>query len=67
MKTTTVRVDPEKLHPNPVHRWLAVKKHLLDSGIPVVGSIAIEGVESGTLSISAPDLATGEVTYSWND
>ena len=61
----TVRLDPQALHPNPVHRFLALVKRLRDEGIPAYGSISLEGVESGTLSITAPDLATGEVTYSW--
>jgi hypothetical protein len=61
----SVLVDPEALHVNPVLRFMALKKLLADEGIPVYGSIAVEGVTSGTLSIGAPDLLTGEVLYSW--
>jgi hypothetical protein len=53
------------VHENPVHRFLYVKDRLDRAGIPVVGSISVEGVESGTLSITAPDILTGEVTYTW--
>lgn len=63
MKTLTL--DPMTLHANPVHRFLALVKRLRDEGIPAVGSIALEGVDSGTLSITAPDILTGEVTYFW--
>ena len=63
----SVTLDPASLHANPVHRFLALVKRLREAGIPAVGSIALEGVESGTLSITAPDLLTGEVTYSWTD
>ncbi|MEO6364028.1 MAG: hypothetical protein ABIO71_12420 [Caldimonas sp.] len=65
MKTLTL--DPMALAINPVHRFLALLRRLRDEGIPAFGSIALEGVTSGTLSITAPDLLTGEVTYSWTD
>ncbi len=61
----SVRVDPAALHPNPVHKFLALKKRLRDEGIPVYGSIALEGMESGALTIVSPDLCTGEVEYRW--
>jgi hypothetical protein len=61
----TVTLDPQALHANPVHRFLALKKVLRDEGIPAFGAIALEGVESGVISITAPDILTGEVTYSW--
>ncbi len=63
----SVTLDPQALHANPVHRFLALVRRLRDEGIPAVGSIALEGVETGTLSITSPDLLTGEVTYSWTD
>jgi hypothetical protein len=50
-----------------VHRALWLIKALRDEGIPAFGAIALEGVESGVLSITAADLATGKVTYSWED
>lgn len=62
----SVTLDPQALHVNPVHRFLALLKVLRDEGIPAFGAIALEGVESGTLSITAPDMVTGEVTYSWS-
>ena len=62
----SVRVDPAALHSNPVHKFLALKKRLRDEGIPVYGSIALEGVESGALTIVSPDLCTGEVEYRWS-
>lgn len=62
----TLRVDPDSLHANPVHRALRLIRTLRSEGIPAFGAIALEGVESGTLSISAPDLATGEVLYAWS-
>ena len=65
MKTLTV--DSTTLHVNPVHRGLRLVKELRDAGIPAFGSISLEGVESGTLSIASPDLVTGEVVYSWRD
>ena len=61
----TLTLDPQAVHANPVHRALTLMKLLRQEGIPVFGAIALEGVESGTLSMTAPDLATGEVTYSW--
>lgn len=61
----TVTLDPMALHANPVHRFLQLVKRLRDEGIPATGAIALEGVEYGTLSISAPDLISGEVTYRW--
>lgn len=61
----TVVVDFDALHANPVHRALRLIKLLRDEGIPAFGAIALEGVESGVLSITAADLATGKVTYSW--
>ena len=61
----TVTLDPQTLHANPVHRALTLMKRLRDEGIPVFGAIALEGVEEGALTITAPDLATGEVTYTW--
>ena len=61
----TVTLDPQALHANPVHRFLALVRRLRDEGIPAFGSIALEGVESGVISITAPDILTGEVTYSW--
>ncbi len=63
----TITIDPATLHPNPVHRAMALIKELRDAGIPAVGAIALENVEYGTLSITAPDLVTGEVVYSWTD
>ena len=63
MKSLTL--DPQAVHPNPVHRALTLMKLLRQEGIPVFGAIALEGVESGTLSITAPDIISGEVTYSW--
>jgi hypothetical protein len=48
-----------------VHRALRLIRTLREEGIPAFGAIALEGVESGTLSIASPDLATGEVVYSW--
>jgi hypothetical protein len=62
-----ITIDPAALHPNPVHRALAIIRRLRDVGIPAVGVIALENVEHGTLSISAPDLVTGEVRYAWTD
>lgn len=61
----SVTLDPDALAVNPVHKFMALKKRLQDEGIPVFGSIALEGIETGELTITAPDLATGEVTYSW--
>lgn len=63
----SVTLDPQTLHANPVHRALHLIKVLHDEGIPAFGAIALEGVESGTLHITAPDICTGEVTYSWTD
>ena len=63
MKTLTV--DPQAVHVNPVHRALTLMRLLRSEGIPVFGAIALAGVESGTLSITSPDVVTGEVTYSW--
>lgn len=62
----SVRLDPNALHVNPVHKFLALKKRLRDEGIPVYGSIAVEGVESGALTIVSPDLCSGEVEYRWD-
>lgn len=67
MTTRTLVVDPATLHANPVHRAMALIKRLRDEGIPAVGAIALENVEHGALTITAPDLATGEVLYSWTD
>lgn len=60
-------VDPATLHENPVHRALVLIKRLRAVGIPAVGAIALENVEHGELTITAPDLLTGEVRYSWTD
>ena len=65
MPVRTLVVDPTTLHANPVHRALTLIRRLRDEGIPAFGAIALEGVTSGVLSITAPDLVSGEVTYSW--
>ncbi len=65
MKLKFLTLDPQAVHANPVHRALTLMKLLRAEGIPVFGAIALEGVESGTLSMTSPDLVTGEVTYSW--
>ncbi len=62
----SVTIAPGDLHKNPVLRELSIIKLLKDAGIPAFGSVCLEGVESGTLHIEAPDLLTGEVRYSWD-
>lgn len=62
----TLTVDPARFE-NPVHRGLRTLEELRARGVPAIGVLFVEGVESGTLSISAPDLGSGEITYSWTD
>lgn len=50
-----------------VHRSMTVLQRLQKAGIPAVGVLSVETVERGTLTISAPDVATGEITYTWKD
>lgn len=52
---------------NVVHRGMVVLQRLQRAGIPAMGVLNLETVARGTLSISAPDIATGEITYTWKD
>lgn len=59
-----VCIDPAKFD-NPVHRGINTLERLKIAGVPVIGVIFPESVEYGTLVIGVPDLATGEVVYTW--
>lgn len=50
---------------NPIHRGMNALALLQQAGVPVIGTIYPEAVESGTLAVSAPDLADGTVVWSW--
>ncbi len=58
-------LDTTRLSDNPVHRGMNVLDQMRRAGIPATGVLYPEGVESGVLSISAPDLCTGEVLVTW--
>lgn len=61
----TVVIDPTKFD-NPVLRGLDTLARLRDRGVPVIGVLWPEAVESGKLTVSEPDLADGTVRYSWH-
>jgi len=63
----SLTLDPTKLSNQPVHRGIALLARLRERGIPASGVLSVEGVDYGTLSISSPDLCTGEVLYIWVD
>lgn len=62
MITTTL--DPARFD-NPIHSGMHVLGKLREAGIPAIGVLYPVGVEWGALTLSAPDLADGSVTYSW--
>lgn len=51
---------------NEVLRQVKIIQALKDKGIPIVGHIAIERVERGTLSIAFDELF-GDTVYSWSE
>lgn len=59
-----VVIDPSRFD-NPIHRGIDTLRRLQQAGVPVIGVTYPEAVEDGVLMINAPDLGTGEVTYSW--
>jgi len=63
----TVALDVQSINANPVHRMMGLVKALQEEGIPAFGVISLEGVESGTLSMTAPDLATGKTIFTWDE
>jgi hypothetical protein len=42
-----------------------ILKELKSLGVPVVGALWPQHVESGTLTVEAPDLADGRVRWTW--
>lgn len=64
MITTTL--DPHRFD-NPIHSSMHVLAGLIHAGIPATGVLGVTGVERGSLTISAPDLADGSVAYTWAD
>jgi hypothetical protein len=58
-----ILIDPK--YENPIHQGMFVLQRLRDAGVPVLGHLWPMGVESGVLSVGAPDLADGVVTYTW--
>ncbi len=64
MITTTI--DPLRFD-NPVNQGLYVLAKLRHSGIPASGVLGVTGVAIGTLTLSAPDLADGSITYTWKE
>lgn len=61
----SVTQDPTRFE-NPIHRGMDALARLKSAGVPVIGVIYPEAVESGTLSVSAPDLVDGNVTWVWH-
>lgn len=59
-------IDTTRLPDNPVHRGMSMLDQMLRAGIPATGVLFPEGVESGTLSMTAPDLCTGEMLVTWS-
>jgi hypothetical protein len=52
---------------NPIHRGMNALALLKQSGVPVIGVVYPEAVEWGSLTVSAPDLVDGTVTWSWSE
>lgn len=65
MTATMVVVLVESRHTNPIHQGLHVLERLRGAGVPVLGVLWPEGVESGVLSIEPPDLDSGATPYRW--
>lgn len=62
----TLTLDTTNLD-NVVHRGMTVLQRLQKAGVPAVGVLGVETVERGVLMVSAPDIASGEITYTWKD
>ena len=60
----TIRLDLSRLE-NPIHRGMNLVAEMRKAGIPAIGELWPEGVESGTLEIDAVDLDTGETEIRW--
>lgn len=52
---------------NEVHAGMHVLKTLREAGVPVVGVLYPQGVESGVLEIERDDLALDEWVYRWRE
>jgi len=50
---------------NPVTRGMHILNALRGAGVPVVGTLWPEGVESGSLSVDLDDLAFDGRVYKW--
>lgn len=64
MKTITVITHPERFE-NVVHRGLHTLEALREAGVPVLGTLWPEAVESGNLTVGEPDMTDGSVTWEW--
>ena len=64
-----VRIPAERLvrFGNEVHAGMHVLKALREAGVPAVGVLYVQGVESGVLSIEFEDLAMDEWVYRWRE
>ena len=60
----TLSVDLSRFD-SPIHRDMNLIAQLKNAGIPVIGDIWPEGVESGYLCVYPADLDTGETRYDW--
>ncbi len=58
-------IDTTRLPDNVVHRGMSVLAQMQAAGIPAVGVLFFENVESGVLTLGSPDLCTGEVAVTW--
>jgi len=57
-------VDPTKWE-HPIMYGVFILKELKSLGVPGVGALWPQHVESGTLTVEAPDLADGRVRWTW--
>lgn len=60
----TLALDPHRFD-NAVHSSMHVLNALISAGIPALGVLGVTCVAHGVLTISAPDLDDGRVTYTW--
>lgn len=66
MIRASISIDPNRFD-NPVHQGMYVLQALQQAGVPATGVLYVAGVESGVLTISAPDLTDGLVAYEWSE
>lgn len=64
-KAITFTADPDLYNRQPILVGAHLIRRMRELGVPVVGDLWPICVESGVLSVTAPDLSTGEVTWRW--